>query len=110
MPNDQYGYPMPPEPPDARYGAAPPNAKGFAIASMVLGIVSIVFGVSGVFLITSLIGLILAITSRKYYQLAGLRPNGMGTAGLVLNIIGLVFNGIMVLACMVCAAAMPFMF
>jgi hypothetical protein len=108
MPNDQYGYPMPPEPPDMRYGAAPPNAKGFAIASMVLGIVSIVFSYLGIFFIASIVGLILAVASRKRYQMAGLRPNGMGTAGFVLNIIGLVFNGLMVLACMVCAAVIPF--
>jgi hypothetical protein len=111
MPNDQYGYPIPPETPEMHYMASPPNAKGFAIASMVIGIVSVCISstlvLDFIFVVASIIGLVLAVTSKKRYQMAGLRPHGMATAGLVLNIIGLVFNGIGFLACMAC---IPFMF
>jgi hypothetical protein len=106
MPNDQYGYPMPPETPEVRYAESPPNAKGFAIASMVIGIVSVCLSSTLVldifFIVGSIIGLVLAVSSKKRYQMAGLKPHGMATAGLVLNIIGLVFNGIGFLACIAC--------
>jgi hypothetical protein len=99
MPNDQYGYPLPPETPDTRYTTLPPNAKGFAIASMVIGIVSICFSWTIVFFIASIVGIALAVASKKQYRMAGLQPHGMATAGLVLNIIGVVFNGLVFLGC-----------
>ncbi|MDP2843119.1 MAG: DUF4190 domain-containing protein, partial [Acetobacterium sp.] len=64
-----------------------------AIASLVLGIVSLVsiwfsyFTIIGI--ICAVIGLIFAIQIRKAGEMEGFKPNSMATAGLVLNIIGL---------------------
>ncbi len=67
-----------------------------AVASLVLGIVSVVVNFLGLFwvsLVTSIIGLILGIMARKK------APSGMATAGFVLSIIGLVLSGIIIVAC-----------
>ncbi len=111
MNNDQYGYPLPPETPEPHYtGGEPANARGFAIASMVIGITGIcasfIVVLDFMFVIACIVGIVLAVTSKKRYQMAGMQPIGMVTAGMVLNIIGLVFNGIGFLACMAC---MPLM-
>ena len=64
---------------------APKQSKGMAIASMVLGICSIVF-FSTVFisLICAIVGLVLGIVAKKKNQ------GGMATAGIVTSIIGIV--------------------
>lgn len=62
------------------------SAKNFAIASLVLGIVS--FFCCG--LICSILGLIFGILSRKRMP----QNNGMATAGIVLSIIALVLGAI----------------
>ncbi len=59
------------------------NSRGFAIASLVLGIVS--FFCCGS--VCSILGLIFGIISRKRKSV----NNGMATAGIVLSIISLVF-------------------
>lgn len=59
------------------------NSRGFAIASLVLGIVS--FFCCGS--VCSILGLIFGIISRKRKS----ENNGMATAGIVLSIISLVF-------------------
>lgn len=85
---------------------APENipGKGEAVASMVLGIVGLVFLITTLWYISLLIGivgLILAIVSNnKGFS------GGMKTAGLVMNIITLVLSGIVFLACTACVAAL----
>lgn len=83
--------------------------KGFAIASMILGIAScvlawwgIAFGV--ISLVCAVVGLILAIQAKKSYTAIG-QKNGMATAGLILSIIGIVLSIIGIIACGVCVAA-----
>lgn len=74
-----------------------------AVASLVLGIVSVVISFFGLFwigLITSIIGLVLGIKARKT------APSGMATAGFVLSIIGLVLSGIMLVACVGCVGVL----
>lgn len=77
--------------------------KGPAIASMVLGIISVVFWFFGVTaivsVILSIIGLILASNAKK----AGF-VGGMQTAGFVLNLIGLIGGAIAFVACFACTA------
>ena len=79
--------------------------KGAAIASMVCGIVSIVFWFFGVTAIASLIlgivGIILANTAKKEGYNDGLR-----TAGFVLSIIGTVFGALIFVSCIACAGVL----
>ena len=73
-----------------------------AVASLVLGIVSVVVNFFGLFwlgLVTSIIGLVLGVMARKK------APSGMATAGFVLSIIGLVISGITIVACLACVGA-----
>ena len=75
--------------------------KGQAIASLVCGIISVVFWFFGVsaFLsvILGIVGLVLASQSKK----AGF-VGGMRTAGFVLSLIGLIFGSIIFVACVAC--------
>ena len=65
------------------------TGKGLCIAGLVLGIVSLVFvWLWYIALATSIVGLVLSAVGRKKAKLAG-APTGLGTAGLVLSIIGL---------------------
>jgi len=82
-------------------GGSTPPGYGLAVAAMILGIISVLGG--AITLILPIIGIFLAASSNKNNQLAGFPPSGMGTAGLVLNIIALVFVGLPLLACTVCA-------
>lgn len=67
----------------------PPNGgekKGLAIASLVLGIVSVVFMCNWwIGVPCAILGLIFGILSNKA------KKNGMATAGIVLSIVGFVF-------------------
>ncbi|MGM9680424.1 MAG: hypothetical protein ACI3XR_02855 [Eubacteriales bacterium] len=85
----------------------PAPGKGMAIAGMVLGIISCVIAwfawINILGLITGIIGLILAVKGRKQLKSAG-APTGIGTAGLVLAVIGTVLAGIGFLSCTVCLA------
>lgn len=73
---------------------------GRAVASLVLGIISLVTMFTGTFAIVgvvlSIIGLILGIKSKKD------NPSGMATAGIVLSIIALVLTALTFLACVAC--------
>ena len=77
------------------------QGKGVAIASMVLGIVSVVtwfFGVGAVIgLVTGIIGLICASRAKKVGYEGGIR-----TSGFVCSIIGLVGSALVLLACVAC--------
>lgn len=80
--NGYYGYPY----------AVPQNPnKGNATASLVLGILSIVFSATGIGFILSIIGLVLGVKSMKGYQ-NGEPGRGVAVAGFVCSIIGLVFS------------------
>ena len=72
--------------------AVPQNPnKGNATASLVLGILSIVFSATGIGFILSIIGLVLGVKSMKGYQ-NGEPGRGLAVAGFVCSIIGLVFS------------------
>lgn len=74
-----------------------------AVASMVLGILALVFaivggGVSWLGIVIGIIGIILAAVARKN------GPSGMATAGLVMSIIGTSLALVFWLACIACVA------
>lgn len=79
------------------------KSNGLAIASLVSGIVSIVFSFIGLSipfgLIIGIVGIILGVMAKKK------NPCGMATAGLVLSIIGTVLCAIVFIACMACVGA-----
>ncbi len=65
------------------------KSTGFGIASLVLGIVSIVFcWVPVVGLVSGILGIIFSVKQRKISQ------NGIAIAGLVTSIIGLVLSAL----------------
>ncbi len=74
----------------------PPPGKGQSIASMVLGIVSLVVPYGG--LAIAIVGLILGIISKKKLQSVG-APFGMATAGIVTSIIALAWSVILIFLC-----------
>ena len=78
--------------------------KGTAIASLVLGIIAIVFWFFGYSAILSvvlgIVGLICAGNARK----AGFE-GGMRTAGFVLSLIGLIGGAVAFTACVACVSA-----
>ena len=80
--------------------------KGKAVAGLVLGIVSIVFGFLGsIFSLLALpmaiVGLVLSVSGKKALAAAG-QPAGIGTAGLVLGIIAVVYTAISFFTCGLC--------
>ncbi len=80
--------------------------KGKAIAGLVLGIVGIVFGIlSGYFSLVGLpvaiVGLVLSVSGRKNLIDSG-ESAGLGTAGMVLGIIAVVFTAIAFFTCGIC--------
>ena len=61
------------------------------IAGLVLGIISVAFcWVPGVF-ITGIVGLVCSVSGRKKALLEN-KPSGLGIAGLIISIIGIVFG------------------
>lgn len=82
--------------------------KNKAIASMVMGIISVAFCVMGY---SSIIGLVLGVLAlvfsmqiRNASRIEGFIPNGMVTAGYVLGIIGIVMSSIVFVSCVSCAS------
>jgi len=79
--------------------------KGKAIASMVLGIVGVVFWFTSagaiVSIIVGIIGIVLASKSKKEGFEGGIR-----TAGFVLSIISVAGGGVVFLACSACVGAL----
>lgn len=90
MSNSYYGAPG--------QGQPGQSTSGVQVAGLVLGILSIVtccfYGVPG--LILGIIGLVCAIKGRKHSR------SGIGTAGLVCSIIGLVFSVISTIYWAIC--------
>ena len=74
--------------------------KGAAIASLVLGIVSIAMGAL-IGLITGIIGLICASSAKK----AGF-VGGMRTAGFVCSLIGVIGSALVFVACVACVGVL----
>lgn len=76
------------------------KTPGSSIASLVLGLISLLcawFGYGALIsIITGIIGIILGIKGNKIQQ------TGVGTAGIVLSIIGLVLSIIVFFACVLC--------
>jgi len=70
------------------YNQAPNNSNGYAIASLVLGILSIPFGCCyGLGIIFSIISIIFGVVSRKSNN--GKLP-GMSLAGIICSILGII--------------------
>src|SRR5690554_2477100 len=78
--------------PELNQGPAVPDRKGMAVASLVLGIISVVlFCAWYLSLPCAVVGLILGILSLKSSD------RGMAIAGLVLSIIGLAIDVVMII-------------
>lgn len=70
-----------------------------AVASLVLGILSVIFpfiGLGIVGLVSGIVGLVLGIVAKKK------EPSGMATAGIVLSIIGIAMVLLVLMACAAC--------
>ena len=83
------------------------NGKGLSVAGLVLGICSVVVGliINGwVGLICGIIGIVLSVMGRNKAKAAG-APTGMGTAGLVLSIIGTAIIAVVVISAIICVSA-----
>ena len=82
--SDPYGqsYQQPPQVQHHYYGAAPPPNNGLATASMVLGIIGIVF--CG---FTSILAIIFGHVAQSQIKRTGEGGAGMATAGLVMGYI-----------------------
>ena len=76
-----------------------------AVASLVLGIISIVCsfigGVNWVGAILGIVGIVLGVLGKKKTP----EKAGMATAGLVMSIIGVVLSLIFIIACAACFAS-----
>ncbi len=70
---------------DFENGTPSEGGKGLAIASMVLGIVSIVLSCTWIGVIAGIVGLVLAIVYNKNNEKCG-----MSQAGLICSIIGII--------------------
>ena len=103
MDNNQQPYgQQPPPPPQAPYGPQPqppfaggPPQNNLALASLILGIVAIVFCWAGYFaivpLICGIVAVILGVKAQKEMPVGA--PNrGMAIAGLVMGIVGAVLS------------------
>lgn len=81
------------------------TGKGLSIAALILGIISSILAwfylINIVALICGVVGIILAAKGRKA-AIAAEAPKGIGTAGLVLSIIGTCLAGIGFFACTLC--------
>ena len=86
------------------------DGKGMGIASLVLGIVSVLlFWLLGLFIIAAVIGLILGIVSlvRASKARAG---KGFGIAGVILNSLGILINGVVLVFSLILGASMISLF
>ena len=95
-------YPQYPQGPQA-----PQPGKGLAIASLVLGIIAVVFwwlratvvlGIIGV--VCGIVGIILGVMAKKQGN-----TSGIATAGLVLSIIATALCAIFTIACIACVSS-----
>lgn len=78
-----------------------------AIASLVLGIIAIIFSFIGLSIpgiILGIVGIVLAVLARKD------NPSGMATAGLVVSIVGTALCTLVFIACAACVGSMASIF
>ncbi len=84
------------------------RSEGKATASLVLGIISLVFIFVGSFafigMILAIIGLVLGISAKKENP-----EDGKAKAGVILSIIGLALCTISLIACAACFASLAFL-
>lgn len=84
------------------------TGKGLSVTGLVLGIISAalcwVSWVNLAAIICGIIGIVCASKGKKAAVAAG-APTGVGTAGLVLSIIGTILSSIGFLSCTLCATA-----
>ena len=98
------GYPPPPGgyPPGGGYPGYKPPGNGMAIASMVMGILSLVFWLVVLgYVIFAPLGIIFGIVAKKQGY-----PGGMATAGLVMSIISIATGALYWVVCVCFFAAM----
>ncbi len=80
---------------------------GFSIAALVLGILAILIArvpiINIISIIFGILGIVLAAIGRKKSIAAGM-PDGLGTAGLVLSILGLCLGSILYVSCTLCVS------
>ena len=83
------------------------SAKSKGIASLVLGILSLIlvwFGEGTLLeMILSIIGIVFAVGASK--ELAPDQRRGLATAGMICSIIGLVLSTLWLIACVLCVGA-----
>ncbi len=78
-----------------------PSGKGFATASLVLGIVSVCTCCGG--LLPSVLGLIFGIISRSKQK----ENNGMAVAGIILSAIGIIISLVVIVTAIICSLNNP---
>ena len=80
---------------------------GFSVAALVLGILSVILAwfylINIVAIVFGIMGVIFAAVGRKKSIAVG-APTGLGTAGLVISIIGLIIGAIGFISCTICVA------
>ncbi|PSL48516.1 uncharacterized protein DUF4190 [Salsuginibacillus halophilus] len=83
-----------PDPVQPGTASSPPKTSGQAIASLVLGISTLVLSLLFLFLapLTGIAGIILSILAFKTIKREGMAGRGMTIAGLIMSIIGLVIS------------------
>lgn len=81
------------------------DGKGLSVAALVCGIISCILAwfymVNIAALVLGIVGIVCAANGRKKAKAVG-APTGIGTAGLVLAIIGTVLAGIGFFSCTLC--------
>ncbi len=77
--------------------------KPSGVLSIVCGIISLVLAFFGY---SAIVGFILAVIATVSGN--NCKKNGGTTAGLILGILGIVFNAVGFIACVVCASALAF--
>ncbi len=84
------------------------NGKGFSIAALVLGIISIVlFWMDGAAFVCGIVGLVLGLTAKKAAKAAG-ASTGLVTTGIILCIVGVCLSGLTLLVCSLCGGCSLF--
>lgn len=71
------------------------KTNGKAIASLVLGVFALIGPYLGI--IAAIIGIFLAVTSRKEIAASGENGEGIAMAGLICNIIAIVYQSIIII-------------
>ncbi len=81
------------------------NGKGLSVAGLVCGIISAVLAwfylINTIALALGIVGIVCAVKGRTKGRAAGV-PLGIGTAGLVISIVGTCLAGIGFLSCTLC--------